>query len=301
MGRLMTVFAAATALAAAGCTTAGSGATIADRIAASSADRCPPGDDERPYTISVSNRAADTVALAVRQRIANAIASEWSEVDHEHEEPRPAALFRTLREMSAYVPKPARYGLGRWRVQPDDSATAVLSYQRGRPPRIVVAPDARRELRDRIIRVVTSAIATAANDQAIRDTMPLQIPGSGSDPVSLGLRFGWTPPPGAAVATFALRDREPTPRGRAVLSYPDEYRRANIEGSVLVAFIMTDSGTVDARTVRVISSDGGPFTRNVLEYLRRARYHPFMIDCVALPLVTAQPFNFRLVRQLRGE
>ena len=48
--------------------------------------------------------------------------------------------------------------------------------------------------------------------------------------------------------------------------------------------------------VRTISSDGDLFTTSVRDFLAKARYEPYMLDCVAFPLVTAQPFNFSLTR-----
>ena len=282
--------AAATTVLVSGCAR-GSGGAIVSRSDA----ECPPAPDEKPYTISVSNHAGDSVSAEARQAIANALASEWGRKPDDG--PRPPSFYEALRELSAYVPNPRRYGLGEWRVRAGDTAVAVLTYQGGRTARIDVQSEVGPELRERIAKMTAAALTTAAKGQAVRDTMPLVIFASGGADVRLEIRLGWTQPPGAAVATFALRERQPRLRaGFGTLIYPDEYRARNIEGSVLAAFIMTDQGFVDGQSVRFISSDGNAFTKNVAEYLERVRFDPYTLDCVALPVATGQQFNFVLRR-----
>lgn len=284
--------AAATVFMMVGCATAGGGTGLE---VSQSGGGCPPAEGEIPYTISVSNQSGDTASASVRQAIANALAGAWGHEDDD--KPRPPRYYRALRELAQQVPRSKRYGMGKWRARAGDSAVVQLTYRRGSLPELEVPPTIHPELLDRIMRATAAAVASAANGQSVRDTMPLEIPGARHGQVALEVRVGWTPAPGAAVATFALRESEPTIRkGMFALRYPEEYRVRNIEGSVLVAFILTDSGTVDGRSVRAISSDGDLFTTSVRDFLAKARYEPYMLDCVAFPLVTAQPFNFSLTR-----
>ncbi len=277
-----------------GCVTAGG--SSAGPIVSQSAGDCPAAEDEKPYTISVSNRGGESAGPAVLQAVANALASEWGE-DERERAPKPAAYYPAIRELAMQLPEASRYGLGKSRLRAGDTAVALLTYRRGQLPELDLSPTVRPEFLALITRAMGAAIADAVNGRAIADTFPLEIPGSGRDGVTLEVRFGWTPPPGAAVATFALRESAPTLHtSRDALYYPDEYRLQNIEGSVLAVFIITDTGNVDRSSIRVISSDGPLFTEAVIRFLADVRFQPYKLDCVARPMVATQQFNFSLTR-----
>jgi TonB family protein len=230
------------------------------------------------------------------QAIANAVASEWGQ-DPQDRAPRPAGYYPASRELAMQLPRLPRYGLGRSRLRAGDSTVALISYRAGQLPELDLSPDVRPELHNQITRAIGTAIANAANGRAIRDTFPLEMPGADGDGATIEVRFGWTPPQGAAVATFARRESTPRLRtSRDALRYPDEYRLQNIEGSVLAMFIITETGSVDRRSIRVISSDGPLFTESVIRFLMDARFEPYMLDCVAQPTVATQPFHFSLTR-----
>ena len=202
-----------------------------------------------------------------------------------------------MRELAIQVPQLPRYGLGKSRLRAGDTAVALLTYRRGQLPELDLPSTIRPELHHLISRATGTAIGDAMMERSIRDTLPLEIPGSGGDAVTLEVRFGWTPRDGAAVATFALRESQPTPiRSSAIVRYPDEYRLQNIEGSVLTMFIITETGDLDRSSIRVISSDGPLFTQSVLRFLSLVRFQPYRLDCVMHPIAVTQPFDFSLRR-----
>jgi TonB family protein len=267
-------------------------ASAASPIVSQNGGTCPPAPDEKPYSVSVSNRSGDTASLARRQAIANALATAWG--SDEDREARPARYYATMRELESNVPRTPAYLMGKARLRAGDSATVLLTYRRGQIPELDFLSSVRPELHRLISHALGKAVADAINDRAMRDTMPLSIPGSLGEAM-LQVQFGWTPPTDGAVATFALRERAPRlVPGSSRMRYPDEYRQRAIEGSVLVGFVITQEGRADQRSVRVISSDGELFTRSVREFLTTARFDPLTIDCVAYPTVVSQPFNFAL-------
>lgn len=278
------------------CATGGVGGTTAGPVVSQSDGDCPPSADERPYTISVSNRSGDSASVALRQSVANALAAAWGEEERDRA-PKPAAYHPTFRELAMQLPRLPRYGLGKSRMRSGDTAVALLTYRRGQPAELDLPATIRPEFHALITRAMNTAVASAVNGHAVRDTFPLEVPGSGSAAVTLEVRFGWTPPQNAAVATFALRESLPTPHtSREVLRYPDEYRLQNIEGSVLMMFIITETGNVDRSSIRVITSDGPLFAEAVKRFLTIVRYRPYRLDCVVQALVVSQQFNFSLTR-----
>lgn len=275
-------------IAAAGCACAG------PPIVSQGSGPCPPAPHERPYTISVSNRSGDTVSLALRQAVANALAAAWGA--EERQEPQAAGYDEVMSELSARVPRTGVYLLGKARLRAGDSAAALLTYRRGVMPELDVLSTVTPELHRLISSAVGMTIARAISRKRSADTLPLTMPGRLGEAM-LELRFGWNPPAGAAVARFALRDREPRlASGASSLQYPEEYRLQNLDGSVLAGFIIDQHGRVDAGSVRIIRSDGDLFSRSVRQFLATVRFEPHLLDCVPRPRVVSQPFNFRLTR-----
>jgi TonB family protein len=83
------------------------------------------------------------------------------------------------------------------------------------------------------------------------------------------------------------------PDSRVVAPYPESARQANREGSVLVSFVVTESGTADLGSVEV--HRGEPeFVTSVMIALSRTRYTPAMVGGCPVRMVVAQPFEFRL-------
>jgi TonB family protein len=264
-------------------------------VSKSGSDSCPPASGEKPYTISVSNHGGAVVSPEIRQSIANALAGAWGYDDERLE--RSARYVQVARELNARIPKATEYTQDKWRTRAGDSAVALLTYRRGQLPELDLQPQG---LRDEFFRWITKAtgvaVAQAFNERAVQDTMPLHIDDGGSDVITLELRFGRTPPPDAAVAVFALREREPRHRSGTGPRYPDAYRQQNIEGAVLTGFIIDSTGEVDQRSVRIVSSDGELFTASVRQALRTMKFEPHMVNCQARAVAAFQPFNFSLYR-----
>jgi periplasmic protein TonB len=74
-------------------------------------------------------------------------------------------------------------------------------------------------------------------------------------------------------------------------TYPAELRRARIEGSVTLVFVLTEDGQVD--DPRVETSSRTEFEKPALEAVRRWRFKPGMKDGVAVKTFMRLPIRFR--------
>jgi protein TonB len=96
---------------------------------------------------------------------------------------------------------------------------------------------------------------------------------------------------GAADA-FDVADLEkrPEPISQAGPVYPPELRKARIDGSVTIAFLITEDGRVE--DPRVENSTRPEFERPALDAIRKWRYRPGMKDGQAVRTYAKQPFRF---------
>lgn len=78
--------------------------------------------------------------------------------------------------------------------------------------------------------------------------------------------------------------------------YPDELRRRNVEGEVLVQFVVRPNGWVDRNTIKVLKSTHPLFTAAVRESLLGMRFVPAEIAGKKVSQLVQQPFNFALMR-----
>jgi len=82
----------------------------------------------------------------------------------------------------------------------------------------------------------------------------------------------------------------PSPR------YPDMLRSANVEGEVLVQFVVDTSGRVEMPTFKVLKSSHDLFTNAVRQALSTMRFYPAEIGGRKVKQLVQQPFNFTLTR-----
>jgi len=80
----------------------------------------------------------------------------------------------------------------------------------------------------------------------------------------------------------------PSPR------YPDELRRAGVEGTVLAQFVVNADGTPDMRTFKVVKSSDPRFTSAVKDALARTRFSPAEVDGHKVRQLLQMPFVFAL-------
>jgi hypothetical protein len=260
------------------------------------ADACSVPTDIRRFSISVANHSGRPVSAELREKIARALAHAWGEDERTPIRDWPTYL-RVMRELGARIPDRPFHTHQKWRVREGDSAVALLTYRPGAVPELdIPQQQIRKEFRGWITTAVGRATARALNGRT-GAPLPLQFEGAGNAEVTLEVRFGRSPRPDAAIAAFALQEREVRPRpGNRGPRYPDSYRVQNLEGQVMIGFIIDEAGQVDGSSMRVLWSDGDLFTQSVVAALPSMRFHPFVIECVPYPIVAIQPFNYTLTR-----
>jgi TonB family protein len=79
--------------------------------------------------------------------------------------------------------------------------------------------------------------------------------------------------------------------------YPDLLRAANVEGSVLVQFVVDNDGTPIMDTFKVLKSDHDLFTNAVKEGLPNMRFYPAQVGGKAVKQLVQMPFQFNLSKQ----
>jgi TonB family protein len=82
--------------------------------------------------------------------------------------------------------------------------------------------------------------------------------------------------------------------GTGNLRYPDELRRANVEGVVLAQFVVTASGDVEPGTFKELRSSDPLFTEAVKANLPSMKFYPAEVKGVRVKQLVQQPFTFAL-------
>lgn len=80
------------------------------------------------------------------------------------------------------------------------------------------------------------------------------------------------------------------------LQYPEMLRRAAIEGSVSVQFVVDTNGRADLSSFKVLNSTHELFTEAVRAHLALLRYFPAEIGGRKVRMLVQQPFSFTLVQ-----
>jgi protein TonB len=78
--------------------------------------------------------------------------------------------------------------------------------------------------------------------------------------------------------------------------YPDMLRSANVEGEVLVQFIVDTTGRVEMNSFKVLKSSHDLFTNAVRQALSGMRFYAAEIGGRKVKQLVHQPFNFTLTR-----
>ena len=84
--------------------------------------------------------------------------------------------------------------------------------------------------------------------------------------------------------------------GTASLRYPSELRKANIEGQVLVQFVVDTKGVVDMSTFKVLGATEPLFVLAVKDCLSGTHYYPAEIGGKKVRQLVQQRFDFKLAR-----
>jgi len=92
---------------------------------------------------------------------------------------------------------------------------------------------------------------------------------------------------------FSAADLEerPQPTAQTPPTYPNELRRAKVEGSVTVAFVVDENGRVE--DARVEKSSHPEFEKSGLEAIRKWRFRPGRKDGQPVRTYLVQTFRFR--------
>ncbi len=80
------------------------------------------------------------------------------------------------------------------------------------------------------------------------------------------------------------------------LQYPEMLRRAAVEGSVSVQFVVDTNGRADLSSFKVLNSTHELFTEAVRAHLALLRYFPAEIGGRKVRMLVQQPFSFSLVQ-----
>jgi TonB family protein len=78
--------------------------------------------------------------------------------------------------------------------------------------------------------------------------------------------------------------------------YPTGLREANVEGDVLLQFVVDESGRPDLRTLIVPTATNTGFLKAVVDALPRMRFRPAHVAGCPLKMLVQLPFEFRLRR-----
>lgn len=84
--------------------------------------------------------------------------------------------------------------------------------------------------------------------------------------------------------------------GTVNLRYPDMLRAANVEGEVLVQFVVDTTGRADLGTFKVLKSSHDLFTAAVRSALNSMRFYPAEIGGRKVKQLVQQPFTFTLTK-----
>jgi TonB family protein len=103
--------------------------------------------------------------------------------------------------------------------------------------------------------------------------------------------------PGERIYLDTQVDRRATPvRGTLAPRYPRALRSANVEGEVLVQFIVGSSGDAEMDSFKVLRSSHALFAHSVKQAIASMRFHPAEIGDRKVRQLVTQPFSFTLNR-----
>jgi protein TonB len=104
------------------------------------------------------------------------------------------------------------------------------------------------------------------------------------------------PAPDQTYFEFQVEKQVAPAPGNPQPRYPDMLRSANVEGEVLVQFVVDTTGRVDMSQFKVLKSSHDLFTNSVRQVLQSSRYYAAEIGGRKVKQLVQQPFNFTLTR-----
>ncbi|HET9466431.1 MAG TPA: energy transducer TonB [Gemmatimonadales bacterium] len=114
--------------------------------------------------------------------------------------------------------------------------------------------------------------------------------------IAKGVVGGTAPVADQTYFEFQVEKQVAPAPGNAGPRYPDMLRSANVEGEVLVQFVVDTSGRVERNSVKVLKSSHDLFTTAVRQALNGMRFYPAEIGGRKVKQLVQQPFNFTLTR-----
>ena len=86
--------------------------------------------------------------------------------------------------------------------------------------------------------------------------------------------------------------KAPTFKSKVEPKYPDQARRAGIEGTVQLEILIDEHGRV--RKVKVLKSPGHGLERAAIAAVSKSKFHPGVINGKAVPVKIKIPYRFVL-------
>ncbi|HJQ21306.1 MAG TPA: energy transducer TonB [Gemmatimonadaceae bacterium] len=105
---------------------------------------------------------------------------------------------------------------------------------------------------------------------------------------------GGTPVGDQTYFEFQVEKQVAPAPGNPAPRYPDMLRSANVEGEVLVQFVVDTNGRADMSQFKVLKSSHDLFTNAVKQALSAMRFYPAEIGGRKVKQLVQQPFNFSL-------
>lgn len=107
---------------------------------------------------------------------------------------------------------------------------------------------------------------------------------------------GGTPVTDQTYFEFQVEKQVAPAPGNSPPRYPDMLRSANVEGEVLVQFVVDTTGRVERGSIKILKSSHDLFTNAVQSALGGMRFYPAEIGGRKVKQLVQQPFNFALTR-----
>ena len=114
--------------------------------------------------------------------------------------------------------------------------------------------------------------------------------------IAKGVVGGTAPVTDQTYFEFQVEKQVAPAPGNAPPRYPDMLRSANVEGEVLVQFVVDTTGRVERGSVKILKSSHELFTNAVQSALNSMRFYPAEIGGRKVKQLVQQPFNFHLTR-----
>jgi periplasmic protein TonB len=114
--------------------------------------------------------------------------------------------------------------------------------------------------------------------------------------IAKGVVGGTAPVADQTYFEFQVEKQVAAAPGNAPPRYPDMLRSANVEGEVLVQFVVDTTGRVERGSIKILKSSHELFTNAVQSALNSMRFYPAEIGGRKVKQLVQQPFNFHLTR-----